>query len=40
MRKYLALALLLVLLVACGGGSTQGNKGVWDNGKWDQATWQ
>jgi len=42
-RWLAAIALLLSLLltaVSCGTQASPPQVGVWDNSKWDQATWQ
>lgn len=35
----ISLALLALLLAACGGGSPANNKGIWNSSFWDQAQW-
>ncbi len=41
MNKLWLLGLLILLLVACGGGNSPNpSSNTWDSGKWDQATWQ
>lgn len=39
MVKIYVLIVLVLTLVACGGGSTPSNN-TWDNARWDQANWQ
>jgi hypothetical protein len=40
MKKIIWIVMLLVL-AACSSNPQPGDgKGIWDNGKWDQAIWQ
>lgn len=37
--RYWIAVVLLLALAACSTGN-QGNQGIWDNSKWEQAIWQ